>query len=270
MQRISTVDNPNQGGPGLFVIALGLILVAGIAAVVFLALTRESNIGVAPVAGVDHWHSALLINDCGTDLPATGVFENPAGLHTHGDGLLHLHPFNPAASGNNATLGEYFAGSDALLTDESFTTGFSDVLPTTLSEAAGCNGEPATLQLAVWRNAFDETAEPEIITENLAGFQFDSAGMAITLALLPDGEEVPRPPADRIAALAETGAGGPIDGVADGENPFVTTSTEAPPADSESGASTDGAADGDTTGTTTADGQTTDATDGESTDSSNG
>ncbi len=227
-------------------IALGLILVAGIAAIVFFATNRESNIGVAPVASVDHWHSAYLIHNCGTDLPATGVFENPAGLHTHGDGLLHLHPFNPSASGNNATLGQYFAGADAVLTDESFTTGFSDVLPTTMSEADGCNGEDAMLQLAVWENAFAETAEPTIINENIADFRFSSAGMALTLALLPEGSEIPRPPAERIATLVETGACLLYAGVEDGESPFVTTTTEAPPeaeGDAEDGAeSTDGAA----------------------------
>ncbi len=242
VQRISTVDNPDSGRPGLFVAALGAILVAGIAAVVFFAANRESNIGVAPEANADHWHSAYLINDCGVDLPPTGQFENPAGLHTHGDGLLHIHPFNPAASGYNATLGQYFSAYDAELTDESFTTGFTDVAPTTLSEAAGCGGEDAVLQLAVWDNAFDETAEPRIITENLADFRFESPGMAITLALLPEGAEIPRPPADRITALAETGPGGPIAGVEEGESPFVTTTTE-PPADGD-GATTEATVDG--------------------------
>jgi hypothetical protein len=233
VQRISTVDNPNQSSMGLFVAALGLILVGGIAATVFLANQRESNIDVAPKAQVDHWHSAYLIHDCGNDLPPTSNFDTADGLHTHGAGLLHLHPFNPSVSGRNATLGEYFAASGAALTDESFTTGFADVFPTTLSEADGCNGEEAELQLAVWRNAFDETAEPEIITEGLADFQFETAGMALTLALLPKDAEIPKPPADRIAGLAETGPGGPIEGVAADESPFVTTSTLAPETDDE-------------------------------------
>ena len=225
VQRISTVDNPNQSGPGFFIGALGLILVAGIAATVFFAVNRESNIGVAPEASIDHWHSALLIHNCGTDLPSTGTFENPDGIHTHGDGLLHIHPFNPSASGSNATLGNYFEASGAELTDAEFSTGFTDVFPTSMSETDGCEGEDAQLQLAVWPNAFDETAEPEIITENIADYNFDSAGEAITLALLPAGAEIPRPPVDRIAALAETGPGGPIEGVEEGTDPFVTTTT---------------------------------------------
>lgn len=245
VQRITTVDNPNKGGMSLFVIALGLILVAGIAATVLLASRRESNVNVAPIAQLDHWHSAYLISDCGTELPATGNFETTDGLHTHGDGLLHLHPFNPSVSGRNATLGEYFDAAGAELTDESFTTGISDVFPTSMSEAEGCGetGEEAQLQLAVWRNAFDETAEPEIITENIGDFRFDSAGMALTLALVPTGEEAPKPPIDRINSLAETGPGGPIAGVEEGGNPFVTTSTVPAEdgADAEEGAEDSGA-----------------------------
>ncbi|MEM7324299.1 MAG: hypothetical protein AAF531_14510, partial [Actinomycetota bacterium] len=53
IQRISTVDNPDQSGPWLFVTAMGLILLAGVAATVFFALNRESNIGVAPEANLD-------------------------------------------------------------------------------------------------------------------------------------------------------------------------------------------------------------------------
>ena len=219
VQRITTVDNPNQSGPALFIGTLAVIAVAGIALVGFIAANRVSNIGVAPEASIDHWHSAFLVHNCGTDLPPTQTFENPDGIHTHGDSLLHIHPFNPAASGANATLGNYLEASGAEITDSGFTTGFAD-LPASLSEADGCGGEEAELQLAVWENAFDSTAEPRIITENIADFVFDTAGMALTLALVPEGAEIPRPPEGAVATLATTGPGGPVAGVAEGENPL--------------------------------------------------
>ncbi len=203
--------------------ALALIVVAGVAGVVYFASNRESNIGVAPEANIDHWHSAFLIHNCGTDLPPTANFETVDGLHTHGGGLFHLHPFNPAVAGRNATLGSYMSAAGATLTDDTYSSGFSDLVPVEMSEEAGCNGEEAVLQLAVWDNAFDATAEPRIITEDLADFAFESAGQAITLALVPEGAEVPRPPQDRIDNLATTGPGGPIVGVDEGENPIVET-----------------------------------------------
>lgn len=241
VQTISTVDNPDQSGPGLFVASLALILIAGLAGTAFFVLNRESNIGVAPEANIDHWHSAYLIHDCGADLPITNEFEAPAGVHTHGDGLLHVHPYNPNVAGRNATLGAYFEGYAAEVTDSSFIPGFADIVQEPMTEADGCNGEEAQLQLAVWRNAFDETAEPEIITENIADFQFETAGMAITLALLPEGADIPKPPADRIAALSTTGPGGPIFGVEDGQSPFVTI---APPEGAEGGDGDEAGGDG--------------------------
>ena len=92
------------------------------------------------------------------------------------------------------------------MTDDSFTSGFADPVPTTLSEADGCAGGDATLQLAIWDNPFlDE--EPRIITENIADYHLDRGGQAITLALVSDDAEVPRPPLDRLNQLLDTGTG---------------------------------------------------------------
>ncbi|MEM7276299.1 MAG: hypothetical protein AAF547_24705 [Actinomycetota bacterium] len=276
--KITTVDNPDSSGPGLFIAGILLIVVGGIAATVFFATNRESNIGVAPEANLDHWHSAFLIHECGADLPATNEFEAPAGLHTHGDGLLHIHPFNPGVAGGNATLGNYFDAYDAEITDDTFTPGFADRFRDPLSEADGCNGEPAQLQLAVWRNAFDETAEPEIITENIADFTFDTAGMAITLALMPEGETPPKPGANLIAQLLQTGPGGPISGIEEGQNPIILDpaltedqSTDDGATDEDADATEDGGAEDDNEGDGTADDATGEdegagETDGETTE----
>ena len=48
--------------------------------------------------------------------PNVPVFESPvgspagtqnAGIHSHGDGLVHIHPFTAAEAGKNATLGKF-------------------------------------------------------------------------------------------------------------------------------------------------------------------
>ena len=48
--------------------------------------------------------------------PRSPQFEKPAdnpgqtanaGIHTHGDGLIHIHPFVVSEEGNNATLGKF-------------------------------------------------------------------------------------------------------------------------------------------------------------------
>ncbi len=154
-----------------------------------------------PLAAIDHWHNAYLIHNCGTDLPPAGAIESPDGIHTHGDGLVHIHPFNPSAAGANATVGKFVEALGGELTDEIYSPGFAEE-PTGLSEADGCDGEDAVLQLAFWEDA--QSADPPIIiTENLADRRFTGDGSAYTLALLPAGSDIPKPPPDRLASLAE-------------------------------------------------------------------
>ena len=46
----------------------------------------------APVVG-DHWHVAVGFSRCGEALPEpSDDAEDRHGIHTHGDGLIHLHP----------------------------------------------------------------------------------------------------------------------------------------------------------------------------------
>jgi peptidylprolyl isomerase len=63
-------------------------------------------VGNGPVANVDHWHGAYGVFDCDRYLdPVDGSeFPDPDGIHTHADGLIHIHPFTAGASGANATL----------------------------------------------------------------------------------------------------------------------------------------------------------------------
>jgi hypothetical protein len=60
---------------------------------------------VAPKINQDHWHSSFSVYICDHFVPNVPLFESADGIHTHGDGVIHTHPFTPAASGNNATLG---------------------------------------------------------------------------------------------------------------------------------------------------------------------
>lgn len=65
----------------------------------------------------DHWHASLSVNVCG--IPFT-VPAFPAGIHSHGDGQIHIHPSLGEDAGQNATLGRflevsYDAGALAVL-----------------------------------------------------------------------------------------------------------------------------------------------------------
>lgn len=204
---------------GLFLAVAAVAVVAFAGMITMVGQTRETDTaaglqypnsmtqsGTGPIAMTDHWHHAYLVNHCGYDLGTTQMYDSADGIHTHGDGLVHIHPFTDAASEQNATLGLYFESQGAVLTDDSFTTGDFDGFSVSMSEAEGCNGEAAVLQLAIWTDPFDPDSDPIIHTENLANVYFDVDGAAVTLALLPVGEEIPRPPEERLRQL-ETSSG---------------------------------------------------------------
>ena len=172
------------------------ITVLGAAAVGALALSRESTRGERPEALTDHWHAAYGVNVCGEWQPVILDTTDPEGIHTHSDGVIHIHPFRTSASGSNATVDAFFRATGGVLDDDGYTPG-PGVVGDTVVEANGCNGEPATWQIAYWDNALlaEGGAEPDTIAStDLADFRFRGDVSAITFALLPEGEEIPAPP----------------------------------------------------------------------------
>jgi hypothetical protein len=85
------------------VVVLGLFLVG-------FSRNQELNKGqqaakIAPRINQDHWHSSFSVYICNHFMPNVPLFESVDGIHTHGDGVIHVHPYTPQASGNGATLG---------------------------------------------------------------------------------------------------------------------------------------------------------------------
>ena len=60
---------------------------------------------VTPRINQDHWHSSFSVYICDHFVPNVPLFESVDGIHTHGDGVIHDHPFTANAAGQNATLG---------------------------------------------------------------------------------------------------------------------------------------------------------------------
>ena len=104
-------------------VAIAVVLIVGVVAV-FLVRGGNDSAGSGPprvadpAANVpqDHWHTAFQVNICGQWLTPQPQFEKPAdnpnqnanvGIHTHGDNLIHTHPFVVAEAGNNAKLSKF-------------------------------------------------------------------------------------------------------------------------------------------------------------------
>lgn len=177
----------------LAVVALGTALVA------FSWSSRDAA-ALSPTF-TDHWHVAYGIYDCtidGFQAPLTDPgFPTHSGIHTHSDGVMHIHPFSSTATGRNATVGTFFEATDAQLDDDALSFTGIETRPA-IAEGVQCGGEDAIMQVA----RFDAGAtEPtEIFTEDLGDVRLLTDQQMIVIALAPEGFAIPQPPADAIAA----------------------------------------------------------------------
>lgn len=92
---------------------VALICIVGVS-LIAVSKANKNTSDELPRVG-DHWHAALGVFVCGSEWLANAPeFEQQAnntnlraGLHSHGDGLMHLHPFTGEESGRRTTLGRF-------------------------------------------------------------------------------------------------------------------------------------------------------------------
>ena len=81
-------------------------VIAAVAVVVATVLSTNGSSREPPLIGRDHWHAVYQVFICGERQPNVPAWE--AGVHTHGDGVIHTHPFVPSEEGKGARLVKWF------------------------------------------------------------------------------------------------------------------------------------------------------------------
>ena len=180
---------------------------------------HQGNADAFPRANQDHVHDSIDIYTCVVLAPATagpeststtiaapgnppGQFQpNPTdvrpdvlGIHTHGDGLIHIHPFTNSVAGHNATFGVFLDQVGISMTDSSL------VLPGGPSFTEGvtscADGTDGVVELAKWNRASDAAAGEKPNQIFISGFDNVRLGAdeAYTIAFLPADAAVPAKP----------------------------------------------------------------------------
>jgi hypothetical protein len=196
----------------LFPGVIGVIMVLGVALVAFAANDRKSETDVAPVLG-DHWHAAVGFYICDQFEPDIAEFESRVGIHTHGDGVIHIHPSSADGAGENATLGAFLEGAGVTLTDTELTMGDQ----TWKEGDQKCGDEDGELVVAQWKDVESTDSEPALIRRDFDSIRFREDGEGYTIAFVPEGTtDIPKP--ESAAQLQVLGAA---------DDPTATTSTSA-------------------------------------------
>lgn len=187
-----------------------VIAVVVITGVVAIFISRSKG-NARPIANKDHWHAFLGANVCGQwinhaiDPTQAGsdkgigapAFEAPRniGIHSHGDGLIHIHPYSAEGQGDRATIGRFLAdneGADWELTSDTMKL-WDDQ---THKNGGACPGKDvrATIKWAV--NGKERSGNP-------SDYRPEDCD-TIAVAYLPESEKVPYPP-DAVQALVDIG-----------------------------------------------------------------
>ncbi len=105
-----------RGGSLGWGLGIAVVLVLGVGAIV---VSRSETAFPAGRGPNDHWHAAIGVSVCGKWVANPAEFltqhDNPslqAGIHTHGDGLIHFEPYFDRAEqadvAAHATVGRWF------------------------------------------------------------------------------------------------------------------------------------------------------------------
>jgi hypothetical protein len=167
--------------------AIALVTILGVAGIVFSRSERRQEFAAgadasAPVANKDHWHAAYGIYLCDEFAPALTQERDPKGIHTHGDGIIHIHPFVRSAAGRNATLSVFADAAGLEISDDAIKIPGGKTFK---SGETKCGDKTGIVQVKI--------GERKAITAEVAKVKL-SDGDLVTIAFAPKGAELPPPP----------------------------------------------------------------------------
>jgi hypothetical protein len=199
--------------PSKWYASLVLICIVGVALVWFSRYQRENPSSSGQPAVGTHWVAALSFDICGTTMPVLPTNPNTAAqITTQGDGLIHISPTSSQDTGANATLGRFASEYPGLtLTSTTVrypgkTSSSTPLVGKTFVDNDKCPahtpdaGKLAQVQTQAWSNFASNSPVP---TGDPNSFKL-AQGQLITVAFVPQGTSVPKPPHSTVVTLQQT------------------------------------------------------------------
>lgn len=154
---------------------------AGTAGGGVVAAPGESTLDpIGPIPASSHWHAGYIVRICDDVLAPFDSTDDPLGIHSHADGLMHIHPFVPEAGFEQATLSHF---ADAM----GFELGTGElVLPGggVWRDGDECNGVPGRVFVDRWSGP-GAAGSIERIFDDPQDLRFEADGELYQIAFAP-------------------------------------------------------------------------------------
>ena len=114
VQRAGVTRAAGQRRPVGFTLLLVVIVIVGLVLTAFARSAYRDVSGAAPrmasdTAEGDRYRNAFGIYLCDRFIePLADVKTDTTGIHSHDDGLIHIHPSQPSSAGSGAVIGKFF------------------------------------------------------------------------------------------------------------------------------------------------------------------
>jgi len=172
---------PRKSGTLGFAAIIGVI---GLLGVIGIVASKGGDAGAqtGPDIG-EHLHAALGINICGQWKANTPQYESAKGIHSHGDGFIHMHPYSRAGANENATVGLFMDQANEKVSDDSIKLSDGTDMKNG-DKCANLDNKPGKLRWSI--NGEEKQGNP--------ARYIPSDRDVVAIAFLPDGEEIGTPP----------------------------------------------------------------------------
>lgn len=150
----------------------------------------SSLAATGPSPGTTHWHAAYVVRVCDDVLVPFDSDADPLGIHSHADGLIHIHPFFEESGFERATLGLFADAMGLGLGPGELTMPQGG----TWRDGDLCDGQPGRVFVDRWSGPTPDSPV-ERIFDNFDEIRFEADGELYQIGFAPPDSPPVVPPA---------------------------------------------------------------------------
>ena len=163
------------------------------------ATTATTLPAVGPVPNFSHWHAAYIVRLCDDVLDPFETDNNPLGIHSHNDGVMHVHPAFESSGYEAASLQLFADAMGFRISDRELTVPCAG----TWRDGDLCNGVPGRVFVDKWSGP-DPRGAVQRIFSGIDEIRYEADGELYQIGFAPaDAAPVVPPASSQLSELSD-------------------------------------------------------------------